>query len=343
MRRLCIPLLILCLLLTAPGCRREDAAADAPAEASLFAMHTYMTFSAYGDQAESALQEATALVQELEALWSVADPDSEIYQINHRDTDTLTISDETAEILAFALEMAAATQGALDPTIYPVLAAWGFTTENKQVPDQEEIDRLLQLVDYRNVHLTDHTLTLTPGVELDLGAVAKGYTADLLTQLLQDSGVTSAILNLGGNVQAIGTRPDGSDWRIGVQDPNGDGYFGVLSVQDSAVVTSGGYENYFTDDAGNVYWHILDPSTGYPADSGLASVTIVSPTGRLGDALSTALFVMGPEAAIAYWREAGGFDMLLVTAEGEILLTQGLEDCFSLAAGVEMPITVIQE
>ena len=214
-----------------------------------------------------------------------------------------------------------------------MLTAWGFTTDAKQVPSQTEIDRLLPLVDYTQISLAGSTLTVPVGMELDLGAVGKGYTADLVTELLKSQGVESALFSLGGNIQAIGSRPDGSNWRIGIRNPQGDGNLGVLEISDAAVVTSGGYENYFEDADGNVYWHILDPATGYPAHSGLQAVTIISPEGKLSDALSTALFVMGAEKAEAYWRENGGFEMLLITEQNEILVTEGIAQQFSLNDG----------
>ena len=165
-------------------------------------------------------------------------------------------------VISFALDMAEKTKSALDPTIYPVLSAWGFTTDSKQVPSQEQIDALLERVDYSEVQLDGTTLTMPKGMQLDLGAVGKGYTADLVAEVLQTHGVQSALINLGGNIQAVGSRPDGSDWRIGIRAPWGEDNLGVLEISDAAVVTSGGYENYFEDKDGNIYWHILDPSTG---------------------------------------------------------------------------------
>lgn len=312
------------------------------AEASLFAMNTYMTFTAYGENAETALDGAKARIQELESLWSVTDETSEIYRANHSNGKSVEVSGETANLISFALDMAEKTGGTLDPTIYPVLTAWGFTTDTKQVPAQEQVAELLSLVDYTRISLEGTTLTVPAGMELDLGAVGKGYTADLVTELLKEQGVKSALFSLGGNIQAIGSRPDGNDWRIGIPSPWEEDNLGVLEISDVAVVTSGGYENYFEDAEGNVYWHILDPSTGYPADSGLQAVTIVGKEGRLCDALSTALFVMGEEQAVAYWREHSRFDMLLVTDENEIILTEGIADRFTLSDGRKETVRVLE-
>ena len=324
------------------GCSAPAKEMQQPVERSLFAMNTYMTFTAYGEDAQAALQEAEECIQQVEGLWSVTDEDSEIYQANHSGGQPVTVSEETAEIISFALEMAQRTGGALDPTIYPVLTAWGFTTDSKQVPSQQQIAQLLEQVGYDRIQLNGSELTVPDGMELDLGAVGKGYTADLVTEILRRHGVTSALISLGGNIQAIGSRPDGSDWRLGIRAPWESGNLGVLTVSDAAVVTSGGYENYFDDEQGNIYWHILDPSTGYPADSGLQSVTIVGREGKMCDALSTALFVMGAQSAEQYWRENGGFEMLLVTDSGEILITEGIAENFTLNEGRTETVRVLQ-
>lgn len=333
------PILIMALCLCG-GCGQTPL--PDPAEHSFFAMDTYITMSAYGGQAEEALTEAETLVRRLESQLSVTDESSEIYAANHSAGDSTIISEDTEELIAFALQMAQETGGALDPTIYPVLTAWGFTTEAYQVPAREELDRLLALVGYEQIGLEGISVTVPEGVQLDLGAVAKGYTSGRVAALLKGYGVTSALINLGGNVQAIGGKPDGAPWRIGVRNPFTDGNLGVLEVEDQAVVTSGGYERYFTDEDGKVYWHILDPATGSPAQSGLVSVTVMSPDGKRCDALSTALFVMGRKKAEEYWREHGDFEMLLVTDERDIYLTEGLENIFSLNdSAADMPFYII--
>ena len=288
------------------------------------------------------MDESTELIETAESLWSVTDQASEIHQANHSGGQPVSVSEETAALISFALEMAKQTNGALDPTIYPVLMAWGFTTNSKQVPSQQQIDTLLEQVDYTKIQLEGTTLTVPEGMQWDLGAVGKGYTADLVAEVLRKHGITSALISLGGNIHAIGSKPDGSDWRIGIRAPWESGNLGILKISDAAVVTSGGYENYFEDDAGNVYWHILNPATGYPADSGVQSMLIVGPEGKRCDALSTALFVMGPEEAEAYWRKNGGFEMLMVTDEHEILLTEGIARRFTLNEGRSETVRVLK-
>lgn len=312
------------------GCAPLQETAIQESSTGLFAMGTYMTLTAFGEQAEAALNNAENHITELESLWSTTDENSEIYAANHSQGEAVPLSPETEELLRFGLDMAEQTGGALDPTIYPLVEAWGFISQEYRVPSAQEISELLPFTGYEKVVLENHAVTLPTGTQLDLGAVGKGYTGELLAEDLKEQGITSALLDIGGNIQMVGGRPDGTKWRLGIRNPFGEGSFGILEAEDSAVVTSGGYERYFTDEDGTTYWHILDPATGYPAESDLVSVTIISESGVLADALSTAIFVMGLEEGSEYWRSHGGFDMLLMTQDGEIYLTEGIEDSFTL-------------
>ena len=319
-------LLALCLaLVLLSGCTPAPAQA---VERTFFAMDTVMNVRIYGDGA--LLDAAEARVRELEALWSVTDPGSEIYALN-RD-GSAALSGDAAGLLAGALELCARTGGALDVTVYPVVRLWGFTTGEYNLPDGKTVEELLTRVDYTRVALDEAagTANLPDGVEIDLGSVAKGYTGDALAALLKARGVESALLDLGGNIQAVGSKPDGTPWRIGVLDPEGADILGTLEVIDRAVVTSGGYERYFEQD-GVRYWHILDPATGAPARSGLQSVTVIGESGLLCDALSTALFVMGMDRALEHWREYRDFEAVFVCDDGSVTVTAGLEDSFALS------------
>lgn len=243
---------------------------------NFFAMNTYISFTVYGDVSEKVLNISEAKVNELETLWSVTRNGSEIYTINHADGESVTVSDETTELLRFSLEMGKQTEGALDITIYPVLTAWGFTTGNYQIPSEELLAEKMQLVGFEKVSLKDNTVSLLPGMQLDFGAVAKGYACDLILDLLRDNGVTSAIISLGGNICAIGSKPDGSDFGISVQHPDNRNSLGILSLSDRCISTSGTYERYFVGEDGKKYGHILNPETGRPMQSDLTSVTVVS-------------------------------------------------------------------
>ena len=320
------------------GC--SGAPAQEPETATFFAMDTAMDFTVYGDAA--LLDEAETLIGSLEEQVSVTDEHSDIYAIDH--TGSGSLSGNAAELMEQALELCRRTGGALDISVYPIVRAWGFTTGSYQVPDEETIQSLLPLVDYTQIQYDAATgvVTLPEGMEIDLGSVAKGYAGQLAAQMLREHGVQSALLNLGGNVQTVGAKPDGSPWQIGIKDPQGEDAMMVLSVEDQAVVTSGGYERYFEQD-GQTYWHIMDPSTGHPADSGLISVTIVGDEGVVCDGLSTALFVMGLEKAADLWAQSGDFEAVFVTASGEVYITEGLRDRFALTEQyADTPVSVIE-
>lgn len=314
---------------------------------TLFAMDTVMELQIQGD--EELLREGEALIRSLEKELSVTDENSEIARLNKDGKAALT--EDVAELMGKALDICDSTDGALDITIYPVLKAWGFTTSEYRVPADEEIQELLENVDYHGVDITSFDATIDSdelsdatgticeipsGTQVDLGSVAKGYTSMSLYNLFTDKGVTSGLINLGGNVQCIGSKINGDDWKVAVKSPfidSSSGILGVLSVSDLAVVTSGGYERYFEED-GKTYWHILDPKTGKPAENGLVSVTIIGKDGLLCDGLSTALFVKGLDEAIRYYQENRDkeFDMVLVTDDREVYLTEGVADKFSLAS-----------
>lgn len=329
---------MLSALLFLTGCSAESS--PEPVQGTFFAMDTMMDFTIYGES--GLIDQSESLIASLESLVSVTDANSELYAINQTGSGTLT--GKASSLMEQALEICRRTDGALDLSIYPIVRAWGFTTGSYQVPDEAEIQALLPLVDYRKIQYdaATGTVTLPEGMEIDLGSVAKGYAGQLAAQMLREHGVQSALLNLGGNVQTVGTKPDGSPWQIGIKDPQGEDAMMVLSVEDQAVVTSGGYERYFEQD-GQTYWHIMDPSTGHPADSGLISVTIVGDEGVVCDGLSTALFVMGLEKAADLWAQSGDFEAVFVTASGEVYITEGLRDRFALTEQyADTPVSVIE-
>jgi thiamine biosynthesis lipoprotein len=291
-------------------------------------MDTYMNVRVYSDD-ETLLDDSESRITQLESLFAVNVEGSDLWNVNHANGETTTVSDDTAQTLSTALEVCKATNGALDVSIYPLLKAWGFTTGEYSVPTQETIDSLLANVDYSQVVLNGNEVTIPQNYEIDFGAVAKGYTSDSLIENFRANGVQSAIVNLGGNVQTLGTKPDGSLWNVAITNPfSPSEELGILSIESKAVITSGNYERYFTDDDGNRYWHILDTSTGYPADNGLVSVTIVGDSGTMCDALSTALYVLGTDKAIQYWESNPNFGMVLVTDDKSIYITQDLTDTF---------------
>lgn len=336
---------LFCALIFMVGCGEQSKPQEIlPTETvSFFALNTYVSLSASGDNAKEALQAARQVIETYEDKWSVTDNRSELYAVNHGGGIKRTISNETAEILRYALAMCQSTCGALDITVYPVLKEWGFTTGEYKVPTEERLSELMSFVGYEKILLEGNDVTVPYGMELDLGAVAKGYIGDLAIANMKEYGIQSAIVNLGGNIQLIGRKADGSDWNIGIRSPFENENFGTLKLNGKAIITSGGYQRNFTDDDGNVYHHIMNPQTGKPANSGLASVSIISDDGKLCDSLSTACFVMGAEKAIEYWKENNTFDMVLVTENREILITETIAASFTCVMEDKWKVSVIKK
>ena len=293
-------------------------------------MDTYMSITAYGKNAETALEQAEEKVTELENLWSVTRENSEIYSINHSSGKSVPVSPVTADLIAFSLEISRITDGSLDCSIYPVLTEWGFTTGDYRIPTDERLSGLLEYTGYSKINLDGDSVQIPENMQIDTGAVGKGFTGDLITEIFRTNGIESALLDLGGNIQTIGRKPDGSEWKIGLRSPFDEGNFATLEVSDCAVITSGGYERYFVGEDGETYWHIIDPKTARPAHSGLVSVTVIGSEGKLCDALSTSLFVMGLEKATELWKTRDDFEMVAVTEDGKIYLTEGISGKFSL-------------
>ena len=332
---LCLAIAILLLL---SGCTTvSENTENFQATKDVFAMDTYMNLKAYGENSEIALEIAGDEIKYLDELLSVTNNDSDVRKINNSNGNSVSVNKETAEIIQNAIEIGSQTNGALDITIYPVLKEWGFTTNDYKIPDGKTIEMLLKNVDYNKIKLDGNSVTIPENFELDLGALAKGYTSDKVMEILHNNDVGSAVVSLGGNVQTLGRKPDGSLWKVAVTDPfSPDSAMGVLEVEDKAVITSGNYERYFVAENGEMYHHIIDPSDGYPADNGLVSVTIIGDSGIMCDALSTALFVSGFEKAVNYWKNNKDFDMILVTDRKNIFITEGVADTFENVSEMSM-------
>ncbi len=316
----------------------ENASDDAEAVRDVFAMDTYMTVKAYGSNGDAAVDAAVDEINRLDVLLSTGKKDSEIGQINANNGGQL--SEDGAVLMERSLELYKSTNGAFDVAIYPVMKAWGFTDGNYQVPDADTLKATLELADPSLIDYDKETSTVSfkkDGVQIDLGGIAKGYTSSRIMDIYREKGVTSGLVNLGGNAQVFGTKPDGSLWRVAVQSPDSeDEYLGVLETKDKAIITSGGYERYFEKD-GVTYHHIIDPATGYPAENGLVSVTIVSTDGTLADGLSTSLFVMGKDKAVDYWKaHSDEFDMILLTDDEKLYVSEGIKDSFTSDREVEI-------
>ena len=301
----------------------------------VFAMDTYMTLTAYGENAQEAVEAGIAEIQRLDDLLSTGKDTSEVAQINANGGGVL--SEDTDYLVKRALDIYQSTNGAFDISIYPVMQLWGFTTGNFAVPSESDLAAKLALVDAGKIILSEEngqaSISLPEGMEIDLGGIAKGYTSGRVMDVMKSYGIKSAVINLGGNAHVLGNKTDGSQWKVGIQDPEDEnGYLGGVSVTDRAIITSGGYERYFVDeDTGVKYHHIIDPKTGYSANNGLISVTIVSADSTLADGLSTSLFVLGTEDAITYCEEhcaEYGFDAIMEDEDGKLYITDGIYDDF---------------
>ena len=298
------------------GCRAKAA------ESTVFAMDTVMSLTVYGGKGEEAVEEATELIYDLQDLLMATDENSPLYALNHAGGAWTDLDGDLLALLSDSKALCEKTGG--------------FISKDYRVPGEEELADLASRIDYTalELDLKGSRARLPEGMEVELGAVAKGYTGDRLAQLMAELGVESAIFSLGGNVQAVGSKPDGSSWRVAIQDPDGQGNLAIVEVADKAVVTSGGYQRYFEQD-GVTYWHILDPDTAAPARTGLQSVTVIGPEGLVCDGLSTALFVLGEEQGMAFWRDHPelGVELVFVREDGSVAITAGLEDSFTLGDG----------
>ena len=333
---LCVPL---------AGCEKKPEAV----QTTVFAMDTVMNLTLYGEQ--ETLDRAVEDLCHMERQFSATLEDSLVFRLNQG--ETVSPSQVLQEVLEQSIMLAQRTGGALDLTAYPAVRAWGFHTGDYRVPDAAELDELRERIDYTRIEFEwaengRCDVTLPAGTQLDLGAVAKGYAGDLLAGDLRHDGVTSALLDLGqSSIMAVGAKPDGAPWRIGIQDPAGEGYLGVLELTDQAMGTSGSYQRYF-EQGGLRYCHIIDPATAAPAQSGLASVTVVANSCLVCDGLSTALFVMGLEEGAQFWRGAQSdpdlaFEAIFIEDNGAISVTSGLKDAFALAEGyTDREVTVLE-
>ncbi|MCM1333959.1 MAG: FAD:protein FMN transferase [Eubacterium sp.] len=319
--------LLIALSLTLCGCMADEP----PLRRTSLVMDTYFSVTDYGDYDYVAIDGVFDLVKECERLFSVTDPESELSAVNASDGKPVEVGERTYALLEGVLSFCGRTGGAIDPTVYPITAAWGFTRGEYTIPSDEEIAALLPLVSYRTLKIEGGAVTLPPGVRLDLGAAAKGYALEEAALLLKERRDTAIVLDLGGNLRTIGLKPDGSLWRTAVAAPDGSGEnVCILELGECAVATSGNYERFFIGDDGERYCHILDPESGRPVDNGLSSVTVIGGSAFLCDALSTALFVMGGDRAADFWRESGDFEMILIGEDGSIRYTEGLRDRFRL-------------
>lgn len=324
--------LALCIMLSLSACGEGKYS-----QSSVYAMDTYMTLTAYGKNAQAGLTAAEGVIRSMD---SMLDPDlgtSTVYAMNHAGGQEVVVSGQIAEMLSTAKTVYDRSKGALDLTVYPLVQLWGFVDGKYYVPTNDDIITERRRLCFDQLTLTSYpvagsyTARLPEYGQISFGAVAKGCAAQYAIDAMRNAGVESGIISLGGNVQTLGLKDKGEKWKVAVQDPNNEAdYLGVLTVGETAVVTSGSYQRNFTSN-GNFYHHIIDPSNGYPANNTLVSVTVVCEDGTMADCLSTAMFVLGRSAALNYWRQYGGFEMIMVTRDNEVICTSGLIEEFVLS------------
>ena len=332
-RALRLVALLLCLVmllpLTACGENRRE-------QEELFAMDTIMTLTAYGNNAQAGLKAAESVILAMDVMLDPELATSTVYAINHANGSSTVVSAQIAKMLTSAKIVYDQSGGALDLSLYPLIKRWGFIDQKYYKPTEAEIAEDLSRLCFDQMTLTSfpatgsYSLTIPEYGQFTFGAVAKGCAAENAIDAMRQAGVKSGIISLGGNVQTLGLKPDGSLWKVAIQDPeNPDGYVGVISVGETAVVTSGPYQRNFVI-KGVTYHHILNPATGHPSGSSLRSVTIICEDGTMADCLSTAMFVLGESKALNYWRQYGGFEMILITTDDRIVCTKGLLEDFTL-------------
>ena len=308
-------------------------------QVSSFNMNTEIAYRVFGEKSEEAICLAEMALKRLENKLSRYIQDSEVSMINKSaGVAQISISSETYEILSCALRFSEITEGLYDITVGPLVELWDYKHSIK-VPEEAKIYSVRSIVNFHDLLLNSQEKTAglrKEGQSIDLGGIAKGYASDSSIKVLQGHGASSAFVNIGGNVSTLGNKPDGSPWSVGIRHPRHEGYLlGAVKVSGKAVVTSGDYERYFIDREGKKWHHILNPITGYPAESGLISVTVVADSAMTADALSTAIFVAGIDKGLLYLNHFVGAEAVLVDNNQQVFITKGLKESFQAVEGIK--------
>ena len=319
-RLLCVMMCIITLALS--GCSRKIE----PISKSGIYFDTVITITIYGTEHYELLDECFLLAQKYESLFSKTIETSDVYKINHSNGTPTIVDGETIYLLEKALSYADMTKGAIDPTILPLSDLWNFG-ENETVPDESDISQALSYVNYENVVIDKSANTITlkdTNAGIDLGFIAKGYIADKMKEFLISQGVESALINLGGNILCVGSKPDKSSFILGIQKPFSDDSsdMPVVEISDKSLVSSGVYERYFYEND-VLYHHILNTDTGYPLNNGLWGVTILSDSSMEGDAYSTICMCLGLEDALELIESTEGIEAMFITKDMELVYSCG--------------------
>ena len=334
-------LLCLSLVFMLVGCsqntkKNEETAQQEPVKHTEMLMGTVISVTLYDSTDESILDKVFEKVKNLEETFSINETGTEVDKINdNAGIEPVKVSDDTIEVVKEGIYYSDLSHGKFDITIGPLVKLWNIPDRpTEDIPTQDELNLVLPLTNYKDVVIDEanKTVFLTrPGMMLDLGGIAKGYAADVISKMLTDEGVKSAIIDLGGNIFAHGEKVSGDAWKIGIQNPfstRGE-IVGAISVKNKSIVTSGIYERYIEVD-GVKYHHILNPETGYPYENDIAGITIISDKSTTGDALSTSVFALGIEEGMKFVEKLDDVDAIFVTKEKGIYVTSGIKDNFEL-------------
>ena len=335
-----IRLFVICIatfLLVACGAKKTEPlpVVKTPLTRSESLLHTVVQLSIFHDDQEEVMDEAIVYIKEMESLLSTNLDGSDVYRINQSaGKEAVKVDDRTFEVIEKAIETSEESDGLFDISIGAVTNLWKIGDEDARKPSDEEIQAALPYINYKDIALdkVNQTVYIKKGMTLELGAISKGYIADKVRELFESKGITTAIINLGGNVVVMGDSPKTQKgWNVGVQDPDQVRGATVGSVPEThdSVVTSGIYERYIEVD-GVKYHHILDPKTGYPVENDISGVTVFSKTSVQGDALSTTLFLLGVEKGLAFINQMDGVEAVFIDKEHGVHLSDGLKDSFEL-------------
>ncbi len=311
--------------LTLTGCSGLPRERDLSYTDTLF--DTVISVRIYDNADEDILKGCEALCKKYDSMFSNKIADSEISQINNAGGTPVEVSDDTIKLLKKGIYYGNMSNGAFDITIGTVSDLWDFKSETPSVPDAAAIAEAVSHVNYKNVIIKDNTVRLQDAqAKLDVGAIAKGFIADRLKEYLEDNGITHALINLGGNVLAMGNKLDGSDYNIGIQKPFDESGTPITSVKiaDKSIVTSGTYQRYFEQD-GKIYHHILDARTGYPCENTLSSVTIITDSSLTADAMSTTCFLLGYDKAANMINQLDNVDAVFVTTDNKVIYSKNFQ------------------
>lgn len=305
-------------------------------ERTEFLMNTIVKIDLYGREDDAIMDKVYDRLFEIEKIMSKTIKDSDVSRINEKAGKEVEVRDETYYVLEKAISQARNTEASFDPTIGPLVNLWDINESEEDrdwIPKESEIEDAKKLVNYEGLELLGGNMVrLTrKDMELDLGGIVKGFATDEIVKLLKEENVDSAMIDLGGDLYAYGKKVDGSPWKIGIQDPSIEeqDYMGILSITDKSVVTSGNYERYFELD-GEVYHHIIDGKTGYPAKNELASVTTISDYGIDSDSYATAFYILGLNRSLDLLNRLEGVDGILISKDKKVYITEGIRDKFQL-------------